>query len=279
MPKVMLGTTVVHYDRTGEGPALLLLHGTAASREQWGPLTARATGFTVLAPDFPGSGLTTDDGGAITVEALAAQAEAVLDHAGAERAHVVGHSLGAVVAAHLAGTRPERVRTAVLHAAWPATDTWQDAEFRLWLDLLETGSFARLLPLMAFGPRYWDQATTESNEQLVKTLDTVIQPGADRQIETDRTVDLRPVLGKITAPVLVLGSAHDRLITADQQRELVAAIPDARAAEIDAGHGAPAELPDEFARVVLEYVTSGGSPRGRGLRDPEPPKEFVSAAS
>ncbi|MBE8517178.1 alpha/beta hydrolase [Amycolatopsis sp. H6(2020)] len=256
MPKVTLEDTVVHYDRTGDGPGLLLLHGTAASREQWGPLTGQAKGFTVLAPDFPGSGLTTDDGGPITVEALAAQAEAVLDHAGLAAAHVVGHSLGAVVAAHLAGTRPDRVRNVVLHAAWPVTDVRQDAEFRYWLDLLGTGTFARMLPLMAFGPRYWEQATAESNDQLVKTLETVIQPGADRQIEADRAVDLRPVLPEITAPVLVLGSAHDRIVTAEQQRALVAAIPDARAAEIDAGHGAPAELPDEFARLVLDFVSS-----------------------
>ena len=160
------------------------------------------------------------------------------------------------MAAQLAGTRPHRVRSAVLHAAWPATDTRQDAEFRYWLDLLATGTFARMLPLMAFGPRYWEQATAESNEQLVKTLETMIEPGTDRQIATDRTVDLRPVLPKITAPVLVLGSAHDRLITAEQQRELVAAIPDARAATIDAGHGAPAELPAEFARLVLDFVAA-----------------------
>jgi pimeloyl-ACP methyl ester carboxylesterase len=256
MPKVPFEDAVVHYDRTGDGPALLLLHGTAASREQWGPLTEIAKErFTVLAPDFPGSGLTTDDGGPITVPVLAAQAEAVLDHAGAATAHVAGHSLGGVVAAHLAGTRPGRVRSAVLHAAWPVTDVRQDAEFRYWLDLLEAGTFARMLPLMAFGPRYWAQATAESNEQLVKTLETVVQPGAARQIEVDRAVDLRPVLGRITAPVLVLGSAHDRIVTADQQRDLLAAIPDARAAEIDAGHGAPAELPDEFARLVLDFVS------------------------
>lgn len=256
MPKATLGDTLVHYDRTGDGPALLLLHGTAASREQWGPLTAQAHGFTVLAPDFPGSGLTTDDGGPITVETLAAQAEAVLDHAGCETAHVVGHSLGGVVAAHLAGTRPGRVRSAVLHAAWPVTDVRQDAEFRYWLDLLETGAFARMLPLMAFGPRYWEQATAEGNEQLVKTLEAGLQPGTDRQIEADRGVDLRPVLHRITAPVLVLGSTHDRIVTAEQQRELAAAIPGARAAEIDAGHGAPAELPDEFARLVLGFVSA-----------------------
>jgi pimeloyl-ACP methyl ester carboxylesterase len=55
---------------------------------------------------------------------------------------------------------------------------------------------------------------------------------------------------------LSTGSAHDRLITADQQRELVAAIPAARAAWIGAGHGAPAELPAEFARLVPEFVSA-----------------------
>jgi pimeloyl-ACP methyl ester carboxylesterase len=252
------GEAVVHYDRTGAGPALLLLHGTAASREQWGPLTALARErFTVLAPDFSGSGRTTDHGGPVDITDLAAEALAVLDHAGAAEAHVAGHSLGGVVAAHLAGTHPDRVRSAVLHAAWPVTDVRQDAEFRYWLDLLEQSeaAFARMLPLMAFGPRYWDQATAEGNEQLVKTLTEMIEPGAARQIETDRGVDLRPVLGAITAPVLVLGSAHDRLITPAQQRELVAAIPAARAAWIDAGHGAPGELPDEFARLVLDFVS------------------------
>jgi pimeloyl-ACP methyl ester carboxylesterase len=263
MPKVTLEDSVVHYDRTGDGPALLLLHGTAASREQWGPLTAKAADrFTVLAPDFSGSGLTTDHGGPLTTEDLAAEAEAVLNHAGADTAHVVGHSLGGVVAAHLAGTRPGRVRSAVLHAAWPVTDVRQDAEFRYWLDLLAHGeaTFARMLPLMAFGPRYWEQATAESNEQLVKTLTEMIEPGAARQIEADRAVDLRPVLGQITAPVLVLGSAHDRIV----------AIRHARAAEIDAGHGAPAELPDEFARLVLDFVSAAPSAPPRPHR-PSPP--------
>ncbi|WP_328450999.1 alpha/beta fold hydrolase [Amycolatopsis sp. NBC_00438] len=253
------GEAAVHYDVDGRGPALLLLHGTAASREQWGPLTALARDrFTVLAPDFSGSGLTTDHGGPVDVADLAAEVLAVLDDAGVAAAHVVGHSLGAVVAAHLAGTHPDRVRSAVLHAAWPVTDVRQDAEFRYWLELLADGpaAFARMLPLMAFGPRYWSTATVAGNEALVADLTKMIQPGTDRQTEADRHVDLRPVLGAITAPTLVLGSAHDRIVTAHQQRDLLAAIPGARAATIDAGHGAPAELPDEFARLVLDFVSA-----------------------
>jgi hypothetical protein len=61
----------------------------------------------------------------------------------------------------------------------------------------------------------------------------------------------KAALGTVTEP-----QTHDRLITADQQRELVAAIPAARAVWIGAGHGAPAELPAEFARLVLEFVSA-----------------------
>ncbi|MEV0066569.1 alpha/beta hydrolase [Amycolatopsis sp. NPDC050768] len=249
------GTAEVHYAATGSGPGLLLLHGTAASHEQWAPVVELAReSFTVVAPDFSGSGGTVDHGGPVSIADLAAEALAAADDAGLTTFHVVGHSLGAVVAAHLAGTHPARVRSAVLHAAWPKTDTRQDAEFRYWLELLDHGAevFARMLPLMAFGPGYWATTTADANDELVAQL--VIQPGTARQIEADRGVDLQPVLGSITAPNLVLSSAYDRLIEAAQQQELLAAIPHANHVELPAGHGAPGELPGEFAKVLLDFV-------------------------
>ncbi|WP_432845872.1 alpha/beta fold hydrolase [Amycolatopsis sp. CA-161197] len=264
------GAAEVHYAVTGSGPALLLLHGTAASHEQWAPVVELARkSFTVVAPDFSGSGGTVDHGGPISIADLAAEALAAADDAGFTTFHVAGHSLGAVVAAHLAGTHPARVRSAVLHAAWPKTGTRQDAEFRHWLELLDHGAdvFARMLPLMAFGPGYWATTTPAANEDLVAQL--VIQPGAARQIGADRGVDLRPVLGSITAPTLVLSSAYDRLIEAAQQQELLAAIPHASHVELPAGHGAPAELPGEFAKVLLDFVRQAEEIRAEEIRAEE----------
>ncbi|WIX84273.1 alpha/beta hydrolase [Amycolatopsis carbonis] len=117
---------------------------------------------------------------------------------------------------------------------------------------------------MAFGPGYWATTTPEANEDLVAQL--VIQPGTARQIEADRGVDLRPVLGSITAPTLALSSAYDRLIEAAQQQELLAAIPYANHIELPAGHGAPGELPGEFAKVLLDFAVQAEEIRAEAGR-------------
>ncbi|MGW1076684.1 alpha/beta fold hydrolase [Streptomyces sp. NPDC002537] len=265
MPKTTVpisgGEATVVYDITGTGPGLVLVHGTAATRQQWLPLTeAVADRFTVVAPDLSGSGGTTDHGGPLGLADLADEVVAAADAAGLDTFHLVGHSLGSAVATHVAATRPERVRSLALHAGWAHTDIRMDAEFRYWLELLRmdagqgTALFPRMLPLMAFGPRYWERTDAAANEELVRALVQMVTPGAIRQTETDRRVDLRPLLGRITAPTLVLASAHDRIIGADQQQALLAGIADSRYAEIDAGHGAPAEDPAGFVAKLVGFL-------------------------
>ncbi|MFE3650739.1 alpha/beta fold hydrolase [Streptomyces sp. NPDC059152] len=255
------GAADVAYDRTGTGPGLVLVHGTGATREQWLPLTeAVADRFTVVAPDYSGSGGTTDHGGPLTLADLADEVLAAADHAGLDRFHLVGHSLGAAIATHLAAHHPERVRSLVLHAGWAHTDSRLRAQFTYWLDLLHadaahgTAHFARMLPLAAFGPRYWERTGTAANEELVRGLAAALAPGIARQVEVDLSVDLRPLLGRVTAPTLVLASAHDQIIGADQQRALLAGIPDSRYQEIDAGHGAPGEDPAGFAALIAGFL-------------------------
>jgi pimeloyl-ACP methyl ester carboxylesterase len=261
MPEVTVpisgGDASVHYEVEGSGPGLVLVHGTAATREQWQPLIeAVRDRFTVVTPDYSGSGLTRDHGGPLTLADLADEMVAAADHAGLETFHLVGHSLGAAAAAHIAGTRPARVRSLVLHAGWVRTDARMDAELRFWLHLLRADPtlFARSLTLTALGPKYWAATSSEANEAVVADLAANLAPGADRQTEVDRTVDLRSLLPAITAPTLVLASAHDRIIDAAQQRALMAGIADARYAELDAGHGAHAEDPDGFLAAIVGFL-------------------------
>lgn len=251
------GDAVVAYDITGRGPGVVLVHGTAASRLQWEGLTAAlADRFTVVSPDYSGSGDTTDHGGALTLADLSAEVLAAATHAGFDRFHIVGHSLGAAIATHLAGTHPSRVLSLALHAGWVRTSPRMAAELLYWKELLATdvALFARMLPLMAFGPRYWSTASAADNEALIRELASAITPGALRQMDVDLSVDLTSVLAAITAPTLVLASAHDRIIEADQQMALLDGISGARYAEIDAGHGAPAEDPEGFISRIAGFL-------------------------
>lgn len=130
------------------------------------------------------------------------------------------------------------------------------AEFHYWRSLLTTdvSLFARMLPLMAFGPRYWSSVTEAQHEALIRDLAGAIAPGALRQIDVDSAVDLAAVLPSVAAPTLVLASSHDRAIEPSRQEALPAGIATARYAEIDAGHGAPAEDPTGFSTRIAAFL-------------------------
>ena len=220
-----------------------------------------------MAPDYSGSGGTVDHGGPLLLADLAAEIVAAADDAGLDRFHLVGHSLGSAIATQVAGTHPDRVLSLALHAGWVRTTPRMAAEFRYWKELLaaDVSLFARMLPLMAFGPRYWSDAS--GNEALVRDLASAITPGALRQIDVDAAVDLRPVLESVAAPTLVLASTHDRVIEPAQQQALLDGIAGARYAEIDAGHGAPAEDPAGFITRIAGFLDEVATdlPVGPGL--------------
>jgi magnesium chelatase accessory protein len=93
-----------HVQRMGQGPVLLLLHGTAAATHSWRALMPLlAEHFSVIAPDLPGHGFTSapkDDG--YTLPAMAQSVAALLGEMGDTPAMTVGHSAGAAIAVRMA---------------------------------------------------------------------------------------------------------------------------------------------------------------------------------
>ncbi|MFX6819264.1 alpha/beta fold hydrolase, partial [Acinetobacter baumannii] len=87
----------------------------------------------VIRPNYAGSGATRDDGGPLSVAGLAGQVLAAADAAGADRFDLLGFSLGAAVAAYLAGEQPGRVRKLILLAGFVSSaDTRLTTQFELW---------------------------------------------------------------------------------------------------------------------------------------------------
>lgn len=98
----------------GEGEALLCIHGLGGSSNTWTPLMPVFAGFKVIRPDLPGSGRSPLLNDALSIERFAAVLEGLLDDLSVGAVHVVAHSLGTVVAQHLAVRGKVQVRSLVL---------------------------------------------------------------------------------------------------------------------------------------------------------------------
>ena len=106
----------LEYERRGTGPPLLLIQGMGANATHWGEpfLRALERDFELLLYDHRGIGRSAPWGGDLTVTGLAADALALLDATAIADAHVLGISMGGMVAQELALTAPNRVRTLTL---------------------------------------------------------------------------------------------------------------------------------------------------------------------
>src|SRR5258705_4776079 len=108
----------VAYRLHGRGPAVVLVNGTAALDAHWGPVIAELGKHrTVISLDYSGSGDTTDDGGALSLQKLARQVREVAGAAGVDRFDLIGHSLGAAVAIQLSASSPDLVRSLIVVSA------------------------------------------------------------------------------------------------------------------------------------------------------------------
>jgi len=258
MPTATADGAAVHYTTTGTGPPLVLVAGTGLpAAVNYGHLApAFADRRTVVLPDYAGSGATTEPAGELTVEILAHQIAAVAEAAGDGPVDLVGYSLGAVVAAAVAATHTHLVRRLVLVAGWASSD---DPRLQLLMDVwqglerLDHELFNKFLQLNVFSPGFLSAIGHDGLTQLLAGAPPITE-GMRRHMALDRTSDVRELLPKITAPTLVVGLTHDQVISIDHARTLREAIEGSRYAEIESGHGVVFERPDEFVRVIREFL-------------------------
>jgi pimeloyl-ACP methyl ester carboxylesterase len=245
----------ISYESAGEGPPnLLCMHGWAGSGryfdatiEHLDLTRARAVSF-----DLRGHGHSdpADDG--YTLDQIAADTLAVADAAGLDDFVVLGFSMGARFAQHLALLAPDRVRGLILLAGCPAgeiplpaelTEDWfgREGDAERMAELATAYSSNPIAPELL--ERFGHDAATVRRVALEGTLNAATAGSfADR-------------VGSIAAPALVVGGLHDAMFTPDLMRDAVAApLPDARLELLDAGHEIAIEVPDQLAALVEAFL-------------------------
>ncbi len=118
----------LHYLTAGHGPAVLLLHGYTQTSRMWRPIIPLlAARFTVIAPDLPGIGDSDIPGDGLDMKTAAIRVHALVKSLGVEKARVVGHDIGLMVAYAYAAQFPaETEKLVVMDAFLPGVPGWED---------------------------------------------------------------------------------------------------------------------------------------------------------
>jgi pimeloyl-ACP methyl ester carboxylesterase len=253
---------MLHFESTGEGPAVLLIMGLGLPGDAWWrtvPVLARS--LQVVTFDNRGCGRSERPAGPLTLAGMAADAVSVLDAAGITRAHVYGISMGGMIAQEVALRYPDRVDGLVLGAtsAGGSVATPPDRATLAFLGRRaavpdEEGRWASV-------PYVYSERTRRSGgqrigEDFARRRSYQFDPvGYAAQLAAATRHDAAARLGGIAAPTLVVHGAEDRMVPAANGRALAERIVGSRLLELDdAAHLYTTDEPaaDE---AVLEFLT------------------------
>jgi 3-oxoadipate enol-lactonase len=259
VPLAALDGLELHYEERGSGPPLLLVAGIPAIASDWAPLAERLSGARrVVAYDNRGSGQSSVTAGPYTTAQLAADAVALLDVLGIERADVFGMSLGGMIAQEMALRWPERVGRLVLgctHCGTKHSQRMPRETGRAFA--LETDDWAlRVRKLGGFA--FAEDADPELLRGFIakKAADVQDMGGYRAQIAAVLTHDTYDRLPQLDRPTLILTGDGDRVIPGASSEVLHERIPRSRLEVIaGAGHLFFVERPDETVRLLESFLS------------------------
>ena len=259
------GTELVYWTWPGAGPPTLLLHGIGNYGRYWDLFADAVAGrLQLVAPDARGHGESGRPASGYAPADFTADALAVLDRVGIERAVVVGHSMGGLHSIALAARHPERVGALVIVDASP--------------EPLPAGAERAQRLLTGRPPRFADRK--EARAYLERT-----SPGYSRAVYKNRLTyafreqdgglvwrsdpaalerimsgrmpaeDRWDALASIRCPTLVVRGRRSNVLGEDVARRMAQTLADGRLMELDAGHNVPLDRPRELADAVVVLAT------------------------
>jgi len=260
MPDIYIESFKMHYDAAGEGTPLVLLHGLGSSCTDW-PLQISAFSeiYRVIAPDCRGHGDSDKPPGPYSIELFAGDVLALLNRLDVAQAHVLGVSMGGMVALQMALADSQRIKSLVLvntfsHLIVSGLGSLAALLRRaLILRLFGMERMGRLVARQLF-PRPDQEALRQFTAQRWARNDKAAYRAASLAVWR---FNVTQRLGEIYCPTIIIAGEDDRTVSPPHRDVLQRGIVGSRLVVIpDSTHATPIDQPQHFNQVVLEFLAS-----------------------
>jgi 3-oxoadipate enol-lactonase len=264
MPTIEIATgPTLNYVRRGSGEPMLLIQGMSGNHLSWGEpfLTELERDFDLVAYDHRGVGKSSRVTDPFSIADLADDAAAVLGALGWDSAHVVGISMGGMVAQELALRHPQRVRTLTLGCTYcggEGSALTSNEVFAKLSEAMMSGDRDRAIATsfeVNISPGYGaDQSAYGTFYEMATALPTPV-PVIMLQAQAVQSHDTLSRLGEIQVPTLVIHGTVDEMLPYSNAVLIAARIPGARLVTLeDVGHMFWWEQPERSAQAIRELV-------------------------
>lgn len=263
MPTAHVNEIDINYQIDGEGQTtLLLINGLADTLESWELQIPDfvAAGLRVLRFDNRGIGATDAPPGVYTSRQLADDATALVDHLNIDEHHVMGVSMGGMIAQEYALANSDQIRSLTLACTYAAPGPFCSRLFAMWADLAQSIGLAAVMrdvALWAFTVGFFEEREDEAREfeDALAAL-TMSVTAYLAQLNVIQTHDAVARLGQIAVATLVLAGKEDILIPVKLSQRLHDAIPDSQWEAVPGGHACLWENPEPFNSAILNFIRS-----------------------
>lgn len=262
MPTVDAAGTELHFVRAGEGEPMLLIQGMSATHATWGRpfLGELEPHFDCVVFDNRGMGHSGRAELPFTIADLAADTAALLDALEVERAHVVGISMGGMIAQELALAHPERIRTLTLGATYcggSGGSLMAPEDLELLGIAMASGEREQVFRAMweiNLSPGFREDDSRFAAFAEMATALPAPQPVILQQMRACGAHDTSDRLGRLSVPTLVIHGDEDRLLGPNNGREIASLIPTRLEMLEGVGHMFWWEQPERSAELIREHA-------------------------
>jgi pimeloyl-ACP methyl ester carboxylesterase len=274
MPTFPLGTAEIAYSASGTGDAVLLVQGVGVAGSGWRPqIDALAGRFRTIAVDNRGIGGSSLGSEPLTIERMASDALAVMDREGIDRFHLVGHSMGGLIALRIALTARERIKSLSLLCTFADGKDGSRLSPQVFMLGLRTRIGTRSMRRNAMLDMVMPAAylRTVDRERLAGELAGLFgrdlgeqPPIVMKQLRAMAAYSAAGSLQQLSGtPTLVVSAAHDPIARPPLGRALADGIADARYIEFpDAGHAVTIQCAKEINALLVEHLIGAASKAG-----------------